>query len=114
MPHAVTATPALRRALSVRDLVVFGLLFIGPLATVGFFGVLDARADGAVALVFVLPPMRASMRCQTCGDGVTGGSEVLKGSSRSCQAPTAARSVACAGNSASKRRRAGPRSVPST
>lgn len=54
MPPAVTATPALRRALSVRDLVVFGLLFIGPLATVGFFGVLDARADGAVALVYVI------------------------------------------------------------
>jgi amino acid transporter len=49
-----TTQPTLRRALSVRDLVVFGLLFIGPLATVGFFGVLDARADGAVALVYVL------------------------------------------------------------
>ena len=51
MPPAVTATPALRRALSVRDLVVFGLLFIGPLATVGFFGVLDARAADAVLVV---------------------------------------------------------------
>ena len=52
--HTPRSTPALRRALSVRDLIVFGLLFIGPLATVGFFGVLDARADGAVALVYVL------------------------------------------------------------
>lgn len=48
------ATPALRRALTLRDLVTFGLLFIGPLATVGFFGVLDARADGAVATVYVI------------------------------------------------------------
>lgn len=54
MPADDTATPALRRALRPRDLVVFGLLFIGPLATVGFFGVLDARADGAVALVYVI------------------------------------------------------------
>ena len=54
MLPATTGTPALRRALSTRDLVVFGLLFIGPLATVGFFGVLDARADGAVALVYVI------------------------------------------------------------
>jgi len=46
--------PALRRSLSLRDLVVYGLLFIGPLAPVGVFGVLDAQADGAVALVYVL------------------------------------------------------------
>jgi len=44
----------LRRSLSFRDLVVYGLLFIGPLAPVGLFGVLDARTDGAVALVYVV------------------------------------------------------------
>lgn len=44
----------LTRALTFRDLVVYGLLFIGPLAPVGVFGVLDARTDGAVALVYVL------------------------------------------------------------
>jgi amino acid transporter len=49
------ATPsALQRRLSLRDLVVYGLLFIGPLAPVGVFGVLDARADGAVALVYLV------------------------------------------------------------
>ena len=31
-----------------------GLLFIGPLAPVGVFGVLEARTNGAVALVYVL------------------------------------------------------------
>lgn len=46
--------PSLRRHLSRRDLVVYGLLFIGPLAPVGVFGVLDARTNGAVALVYVL------------------------------------------------------------
>lgn len=38
----------------MRDLVVYGLLFIGPLAPVGVFGVLDAHASGAVALVYLL------------------------------------------------------------
>lgn len=47
-----TPAPALSRSLTLRDLVVYGLLFIGPLAPVGVFGVLDARADGAVALVY--------------------------------------------------------------
>lgn len=44
----------LRRTLSVRDLIVYGLLFIGPLAPVGVFGVLDAKSGGAVALVYVI------------------------------------------------------------
>lgn len=48
------ASPALRRTLSLRDLIVFGLLFIGPLAPVSVFGVLDARTNGAVALVYLL------------------------------------------------------------
>jgi amino acid transporter len=46
--------PRLTRALTFRDLVVYGLLFIGPLAPVGVFGVLDARTNGAVALVYVM------------------------------------------------------------
>jgi len=49
-----TSPSSLRRTLSLRDLIVYGLLFIGPLAPVGVFGVLDARADGAVALVYLL------------------------------------------------------------
>lgn len=44
---------SLRRALTVRDLIVYGLLFIGPLAPVGVFGVLDAATHGAVALVYL-------------------------------------------------------------
>ncbi|MBI1808785.1 MAG: APC family permease, partial [Gemmatimonadetes bacterium] len=47
-------SPALARNLSLRDLVVYGLLFIGPLAPVGVFGVLDAHASGAVALVYLV------------------------------------------------------------
>lgn len=44
----------LRRTLSVKDLIVYGLLFIGPTAPIGVFGVLDAKSGGATALVFVV------------------------------------------------------------
>ena len=48
-------TPArLRATLTRRELIAYGLLFIGPLAPVGVFGVLEARTSGAVALVYVL------------------------------------------------------------
>ncbi|WP_406372011.1 APC family permease [Streptomyces sp. NBC_01550] len=43
----------LRRTLGFRDLVVYGLLFIAPMAPVGVFGTLDAKSDGAVALVYL-------------------------------------------------------------
>ncbi|GAA0485529.1 APC family permease [Streptomyces stramineus] len=45
---------ALRRTLSFRDLVVYGLLFIAPMAPVGIFGTLDATSHGAVALVYLV------------------------------------------------------------
>jgi amino acid transporter len=44
----------LQRSLSIRDLIVYGLLFIGPTAPMGTFGVLDAKSNGATALVFVI------------------------------------------------------------
>ncbi|MFF5702210.1 APC family permease [Streptomyces sp. NPDC012794] len=50
-----TAAPAaLRRSLGFRDLVVYGLLFIAPMAPVGVFGTLDAKSHGAVALVYLV------------------------------------------------------------
>lgn len=48
-----TAPTALRRTLGFRDLVVYGLLFIAPMAPVGVFGTLDATSHGAVALVYL-------------------------------------------------------------
>ncbi|MEE1844367.1 APC family permease [Streptomyces sp. NPDC007076] len=50
---AHTEDGRLRRTLGFRDLVVYGLLFIAPMAPVGVFGTLDAKSDGAVALVYV-------------------------------------------------------------
>ncbi|WP_433545874.1 APC family permease [Streptomyces sp. CA-294286] len=48
------ARPQLKRSLGFRDLVVYGLLFIAPMAPVGVFGTLDAKSHGAVALVYVV------------------------------------------------------------
>ncbi|MFC9591857.1 APC family permease [Streptomyces sp. NPDC056944] len=50
----VTDHENLRRNLGFRDLVVYGLLFIAPMAPVGVFGTLDAKSHGAVALVYVV------------------------------------------------------------
>ncbi|MBP0455344.1 APC family permease [Kitasatospora sp. RG8] len=47
-------TGGLRRSLGVRDLMVYGLLFIAPMAPVGVFGVLDAKSHGAVAAVYLV------------------------------------------------------------
>ncbi|MFI5636233.1 APC family permease [Streptomyces goshikiensis] len=47
------ARTPLRRSLGFRDLVVYGLLFIAPMAPVGVFGALDATSHGAVALVYL-------------------------------------------------------------
>ncbi|MFD6422721.1 APC family permease [Streptomyces sp. NPDC060198] len=57
MPETGTGSSArhgLRRTLGFRDLVVYGLLFIAPMAPVGVFGTLDAKSGGAVALVYVV------------------------------------------------------------
>ncbi|MCT4355510.1 APC family permease [Streptomyces sp. Je 1-79] len=50
----VAAHTGLRRTLGFRDLVVYGLLFIAPMAPVGVYGTLDAKSHGAVALVYVV------------------------------------------------------------
>ncbi|WP_152232974.1 APC family permease [Georgenia ruanii] len=58
---AETSTPGgLLRVLSWRDLVVYGLLFIGVTAPMGTFGVLDARSGGAIAVVFVVATIAMS------------------------------------------------------
>lgn len=53
-PGEVPGGGGLRRTLGFRDLVVYGLLFIAPMAPVGVFGTLDAKSGGAVALVYVV------------------------------------------------------------
>lgn len=51
---AGSGAPGLKRSLGFRDLVVYGLLFIAPMAPVGVFGTLDAKSHGAVALVYLV------------------------------------------------------------
>ncbi|MFF1708952.1 APC family permease [Streptomyces sp. NPDC058268] len=53
-PGAAAEGDGLRRSLGFRDLVVYGLLFIAPMAPVGVFGTLDAKSHGAVALVYII------------------------------------------------------------
>ncbi|MEW1751228.1 APC family permease [Streptomyces angustmyceticus] len=48
------APGALRRTLTFRDLVVYGLLFIAPMAPVGIFGTLQAASHGAVTTVYLV------------------------------------------------------------
>lgn len=45
---------SLRRTMTFRDLMMNGLVFIGPAAAVGLFGPLDARSHGATAMVYVV------------------------------------------------------------
>ncbi|MCX4234208.1 APC family permease [Streptomyces ortus] len=52
--RAADGGQGLRRSLGFRDLVVYGLLFIAPMAPVGVYGTLDARSHGAVALVYLV------------------------------------------------------------
>ncbi|MEE1927765.1 APC family permease [Streptomyces sp. TRM 70351] len=54
MPRSAPFEGTLRRSLTFRDLLVYGLLFIAPMAPVGIFGALDARSGGAVALVYLV------------------------------------------------------------
>lgn len=54
MPATETSQPTLRRNLSLVDLVVYGMLFIGITAPMGTFGVLDARSGGMTPVVFLL------------------------------------------------------------
>lgn len=57
---AAAADVGLRRSLSLRDLITYGLLFIGPTAPMSVYGVLDAKSGGAVALVFVVATVAMS------------------------------------------------------
>ncbi|GAA2073226.1 APC family permease [Streptomyces albiaxialis] len=51
---------SLRRTLTLRDLIVYGLLFIAPMAPVGIYGALDARSHGVVPLVYVVATIAMS------------------------------------------------------
>ncbi|MCT2591959.1 APC family permease [Streptomyces sp. N2-109] len=61
MPGDTKSPPGgLRRTLTTRDLVVYGLLFIAPMAPVGVFGALDAKSHGVVPLVYVVATIAMS------------------------------------------------------
>lgn len=53
-PQTSAPEASLRRTMTFRDLMMNGLVFIGPAAAVGLFGPLDARSHGATAMVYVV------------------------------------------------------------
>ena len=62
--------PELARTLSVRDLVIHGLIYMVPLAPIGIFGILYNMSAGAVAAVYVDRRCRnVVQRHQLQGDG---------------------------------------------
>lgn len=54
MVQTVQQASGLVRSMRMKDLVVYGLLFIGPAAAVSVFGPIDAKSGGAVALVYLI------------------------------------------------------------
>lgn len=52
---------SLRRTLTFRDLIVYGLLFIAPMAPVGIFGTLQAKSHGAITVVYAVATL--AMAC---------------------------------------------------
>jgi amino acid transporter len=53
-PEALGYAPELKRALSLTDLVVYGLIFISPIAPFSAFGVVFNASHGMVALVYAI------------------------------------------------------------
>jgi amino acid transporter len=53
-PEALGYAPELKRALSLTDLVVYGLIFISPIAPFSNFGIVFNAAHSMVALVFAI------------------------------------------------------------
>lgn len=66
-----SGTPGtLRRTLSFRDLLVYGLLFIAPMAPVGLFGTLQARSHGAVTAVYLVATVAMAFTASSYGQMV--------------------------------------------
>ncbi len=54
------AGSGLRRQISFTDLIVYGLVFIGPAAAVSIFGPLDAQSHGLVPVVYLVATLAMS------------------------------------------------------
>lgn len=61
------AAPRLRRVLTVRDLVVYGLVLIQPIAPVGIFGLSQQMSRGHVATTIVLAMVAMSLTAFSYG-----------------------------------------------
>ncbi|PTT68768.1 amino acid permease [Arthrobacter sp. HMWF013] len=59
--HQLPTQGTLRRSITFRDLVVYGLLFITPTGIAGIFGTLYASSNGALALVYIIAAAAVSL-----------------------------------------------------
>lgn len=66
-PAGPAGEPRLRRVLTVRDLVVYGLVLIQPIAPVGIFGLAQQMSHGHVATTIVLAMIAMSLTAFSYG-----------------------------------------------
>src|SRR3984893_15107660 len=57
----------LRRALSLRDLIVYGVIVISPMAPMTFFGILSQRGNGHAATCILLAMIAMSLTAISYG-----------------------------------------------
>ncbi|HET8601131.1 MAG TPA: APC family permease [Segeticoccus sp.] len=60
VPQTGVPASGLRRRIRFIDLIVYGLVFIGPAAAVSIFGPLDAKSHGAVPVVYLVATVAMS------------------------------------------------------
>jgi amino acid transporter len=66
-PAATTTTSAFKRVLTLSDLVLFGLAFIGPTAPYSMFGIATIKSNGHLPLVYLLAMIAMSFTAISYG-----------------------------------------------
>ena len=51
---AIPQPPVLKRSLTLTDLIIYGLVYIGPIAPFAFYGYVSIAAKGMVALAYIV------------------------------------------------------------
>src|ERR1700676_5543859 len=64
---SVREGPRLRRVLSLRDLIVYGVMVISPMAPMTFFGVLSRRGNGHAATSILIAMIAMSLTAVSYG-----------------------------------------------
>ncbi len=65
--QAATTTGEFKRVLSLRDLVIFGLAFVGPTAPYSMFGIASVKSQGHLPLVYLIAMIAMSFTAISYG-----------------------------------------------